>query len=223
MDNRGFWNHRYQTLPELGSGPGSRGYAAAGKNQLIKRTITEHGIRSILDVGCGDLCWLDDEIIHASHYIGLDVADVVIEANARRHHGNPSVEFLIHDISKSPFNRKCDLVVCFDVLIHQIDRTDFDASLRHLIMSISNVGLVSYLTQEGVFGIPQIIEEEERVRFMEDDFKSLMSSLPVDRKSADTAFHAPLPEAISAIFNDVAVEPLAQYRRQTVYIIRKKS
>ena len=62
MDNRSFWDKRYSVAPQLGSGRGSRGYAAVRKNELVRRAIREHKITSILDVGCGDLCWLDGEI-----------------------------------------------------------------------------------------------------------------------------------------------------------------
>lgn len=34
MDNKRFWNERYNTLPELGSGAASRGWAAIVKQEV---------------------------------------------------------------------------------------------------------------------------------------------------------------------------------------------
>ncbi len=47
MDNRSFWDKRYSVAPQLGSGRGSRGYAAIRKNELVRRAIREHKITSI--------------------------------------------------------------------------------------------------------------------------------------------------------------------------------
>ena len=59
MDNRAFWNERYRTLPWLGSGPRLPGHRARQyKASLLRKALLKNDITSVLDVGCGDLCWL---------------------------------------------------------------------------------------------------------------------------------------------------------------------
>jgi hypothetical protein len=37
-------------------------------------------------------------------------------------------------------------LICFDVLVHQIDKARFDYALRNIVSAIRKVALVSYLT-----------------------------------------------------------------------------
>jgi SAM-dependent methyltransferase len=130
--------------PQLGSGRGSRGYAAVRKNELVRRAIREHKITSILDIGCGDLCWLDGEIAEACIYLGCDISEIIIERNfPARHVGVSSPRFTVHDIAADPLTATADLLICFDVLIHQIDKARFDCALRNIVSAIRKVALVS--------------------------------------------------------------------------------
>src|SRR5256885_2024228 len=122
MDSASFWDARYRSFPELGSGPGSHGYAASHKRLLVKSIIKEFGVSSIVDIGCGDLCWLDEEILTCCNYRGVDVSPVAIE---RAKSSYPYLEFAIYDVTGAPLDFKCDLVVSFDVLIHQLEARTF--------------------------------------------------------------------------------------------------
>src|SRR5262249_54758766 len=99
MDNRVFWNERYRSLPSLGSGPGSRAYAAWIKRRLIDATIARHNVRSILDIGCGDLHWFPRQPHADVAYTGVDISEVVVEQNRAK---LPNAEFLVHDIAVQP-------------------------------------------------------------------------------------------------------------------------
>ncbi len=79
MDNASFGDDRYRSFPRLVSGPGPRGYAALYKNRLVKAVIKQFDISSIVDIGCGDLCWLDEEILASCSHVGLDISAVAIE------------------------------------------------------------------------------------------------------------------------------------------------
>jgi hypothetical protein len=54
-DNRSHWNERYATNMELGSGHGSRGEIRDYKRDLITRAMQDHGLNSVIDLGCGDI------------------------------------------------------------------------------------------------------------------------------------------------------------------------
>ena len=147
MDNQAFWNERYRRLPWLGSGPGSRGLAQQYKADLVRVALARN-IHSILDIGCGDLCWLRTkglsvEDLAGVGYMGVDISDVVIARNRDEY-----LRFDVFDLSRDAAPLAADLVLCFDVLLHQTSRELFDACLRNLLACIGNMALVSYRNPE---------------------------------------------------------------------------
>jgi hypothetical protein len=118
-----FWDFRYATHPERGSGLGSRGEHLLAKRALLK----QHGLEdfaSVLDVGCGDLQVLSGLDLHG--YFGIDVSAAAVEkARALR----PDWEFAVHagqDIAAR------EAVVCLDVLIHQREADAYHALVAFL-------------------------------------------------------------------------------------------
>lgn len=226
MDNRSFWNYRYARCPQIGSGPGSRGYAAARKNQIIRRTMQQRNLRSILDIGCGDLCWLDDEITQNYFYIGCDIAEIIVERNTSVRRTSPSSQFFVHDIVSKPLSVTADLVVCFDVLIHQIKRAEFEAALRNILDAINKFGLISYLTPpvDGVFpAMPIPCNESPETLDLDRDLARMIADRPKDLPRGQTAFHGSLPEIINSFSRQLIVEPIGRYREHTIYEIGQVS
>lgn len=222
MDNRSFWNHRYKTFPQIGSGPGSRGYAAVYKNEMIRGTIEKYGIRSILDIGCGDLCWLDDEIMKVCSYVGCDIAESIIERNASVQPAFSSSNFLVHDIVREPLTLTADLVVCFDVLIHQIELPNFRSALRNTLETVSKIGLISYLLPPSKrSSSPPVIPSNEspRARELDAEFAKLIANAPRDVIPGMIAYHGALPDLITDIRTDLLVGLVGKYRAQGVYEI----
>jgi hypothetical protein len=224
VDNRSFWNIRYVTLPQLGSGQGSRGYAAAFKNALIHATIQSEEIHSIFDIGCGDLCWLDDRILKSCNYVGFDISEVVVEKNIASH---PTTRFEHCDITATSIGAIADLVVSFDVLIHQIERPKFLVALMNILAAVGKVGLLSYMTPplpDGSCPTPASLDRTSAspdVIALEDQlFKMLNEELPPDRPAMATTFHGPLPDIIRSLRHDMVVREVGRYRHHTVYEVR---
>ena len=66
--------------------------------RIIKDTINKHGVKSMIDIPCGDANWIFDSYVTDSlpFYLGLDVANVTIEVNSRMrfgHHKNKMFTF----------------------------------------------------------------------------------------------------------------------------------
>jgi hypothetical protein len=229
MDNRSFWNNRYRTFPRVGSGPGSRGYAARKKNLLIRQVIAEFQVQTILDIGCGDMCWMDEEIAAVCQYQGYDIAEVIV---ARNRIAYPALEFAIHDIVTSPIGRIGDLVVCFDLLIHQIDEAGFRAALTHTLAAIGRVGLLSYLAPplpDGSFPPPEephALNADSLMLMREAQYQEILKEmrtrkiLPVP--TADTAFHGVLANRIAELHPDLEVSTAGSYRNHTVYSVKRQ-
>jgi len=224
LDNAEFWNQRYRRFPQLGAGPGSRGYAASYKNALVKQVTIQHNIRSIIDIGCGDLCWLDQELLEGCSYVGLDISTVAIE---RAKAAYPSLRFAVHDVTTQPVGVESDLVVSFDLLIHQIGIWSFRAALGNILAGISKIGLISYLTPPMMDGNPPppatidattaaAAEIESEMQFQQ----MMLEGLPSDYPKAETAFHGPLPVAVAELRPDLEVSIVGRYRYQTMYGIR---
>ncbi|WP_155641007.1 class I SAM-dependent methyltransferase [Burkholderia pseudomultivorans] len=127
FENSLFWNLRYSLFPERGSGVGSR-----GENLLYKRKLLmEEGVEesaSVLDVGCGDL-----EVVKPlklRNYLGLDTSHLAIEA-ARGVRPDWTFAHVDHCRRDAlPFRR--EMVLCFEVLIHQRSEADYRELVRFL-------------------------------------------------------------------------------------------
>jgi 2-polyprenyl-3-methyl-5-hydroxy-6-metoxy-1,4-benzoquinol methylase len=113
FSNKEFWNERYITNPELGSGVGSRGEILEYKRKLIYPYLNYFSEDKILDVGFGDLELMKDG--PNCNYTGFDVSDEAVKiAKLKR----PDWAFYsgeLDELKKESYN----LVMCFDVLIHQ--------------------------------------------------------------------------------------------------------
>jgi SAM-dependent methyltransferase len=211
MDNQRFWNERYQRLPELGSGPGSRAYGAWIKRRLIREVVAKYQIRSILDIGCGDLCWLQEDLISEVAYCGCDISKVIVERNRARF---PQLQFLLHDVASAALPQTAELVVCFDVLIHQIERDAFQRTLRHVLASVSNIGLISYLTPGGL-GAPVLPDTPADVLREEEKLLRFLNAASFPR--AQTAYHGDLIQLISRLAPELRTKAVASYPAQTIY------
>jgi len=139
FDNASFWTERYLGNPGLGSGLGSRAASRALKTALIRHTLEREHSGSVLDIGCGDLASV--AALPLADYTGIDIAETVIEANAVR---RPSWKFLAGDFLKlrDQHRLRADLVLCFDVLIHQHEFAVYEAFVRAIVASCASVALV---------------------------------------------------------------------------------
>ena len=107
------------------SGPGSEGAFAEQKIDLLQDLIERHGVRSILDIGCGDFFWMQRIAGAVDRYHGIDVVEPLIERNRERF-ASKSVTFECVDLTADGARSEVegepfDLVVCFDVIGHLLN------------------------------------------------------------------------------------------------------
>ena len=134
FDNRVFWEMRYQRFPERGSGVGSRGDNITYKRGLL----IEQGVEaaaSVLDIGCGDLEVV--KTLNISNYVGVDQSAKAIEI-ARR--ARPDWQFLEGAATEAS---AAEMVLCFEVLIHQEKKASHDALIKTLADKTQRMLLVS--------------------------------------------------------------------------------
>lgn len=101
-----------ESLSGTGSSLAATGTIRAALPPLFDRL----GVRSVLDVPCGDFNWLRALDWSGIAYIGADVVPDLIERNRARH-GAEGIRFQVIDVLGDDLPR-ADLVLCRDLFIH---------------------------------------------------------------------------------------------------------
>lgn len=216
FDNEAFWNDRYSTDIELGSGVGSRGEIAERKRDLIQQLVDAGAPGSILDVGCGDIAIMR-QVRFEGDYTGIDIADRVLDRNralmpgATFLHGDFPTLAAEHDLS-------ADMVVCLDVLIHQHDAAHYAWFVEALVAATRGFGVIAAYEENPAaefFGEitayhGPITEQLARVGVTD------MKIIDEYRGVAVVLFGAP-NFVESAAPNDIDAETLARWSSLTMY------
>jgi SAM-dependent methyltransferase len=99
---------------ESPSGPGSGLDQTARLQQALPELFHRFGVRTVLDLPCGDGHWMVRIALPGIRYIGADLLPEVVARAAAR---SPDREFLELDLTTSPLPR-ADLLLCRDCLVH---------------------------------------------------------------------------------------------------------
>jgi len=111
--------------PESASGPGSTRERAATFLPDVISLVQSLGVRTLLDVPCGDFNWAAPLADSVDCYIGVDVVPALIAAN-RAQSASPRRRFLCRDMCRQRLPA-ADLVLCRDALVHFSERDIFTA------------------------------------------------------------------------------------------------
>ncbi|MDC7784323.1 hypothetical protein PQJ75_06685 [Rhodoplanes sp. TEM] len=223
FDNRAFWSRRYTTAPWLGSGPGSRGIAAWYKRAIVERVIVERDVRSVLDVGCGDLCWIDpkDNVLDARNirYMGLDIAAPVVALGQARF---PQFEFRVFDLLADDLPDGFDLLICFDVLIHQCGEGQLLLCMDKLVAATNGTALISYSTPGCTEpAMPDLASPDASAleAAFQDEFRTRRERVEAARVRTLGSF----PDLVRQRHPTIGISELGRYRFQTIYELGKST
>jgi SAM-dependent methyltransferase len=115
------------------SGPGSYGCLAEGKAAFLNEFVREHGVRSVIEFGCGDGHQLS--LANYPRYVGLDVSPAAIRMCERRFAGDATMSFFRYDgacfVDRGGWF-SADLAISLDVIYHLVEDAVFEAHMRHL-------------------------------------------------------------------------------------------
>jgi SAM-dependent methyltransferase len=102
---------------ESGSGLGSHPDATASYREILENFITEYGIRSVVDLGCGD--WQSSKLVDWGkvNYIGYDVVKSVIDENIIKY-AAPNISFMHLLPNEMDVMEEADLFIAKEVLQH---------------------------------------------------------------------------------------------------------
>lgn len=110
------YESNHWTGAESPSGPGASLDQTAAIRRLLPPLFSRLGVRTLLDLPCGDFHWMAAVDMGPVAYIGADFLPELIEENTRRY-ARPGREFRELDLLTSPLPA-ADLLLCRDCLVH---------------------------------------------------------------------------------------------------------
>lgn len=99
--------------PDSVSGLGSDFDSTSRLRQMLPELLRDLGVRSLLDIPCGDFHWLSRADLPVERYIGADIVEEIVRRNRQMY----PREFLKLDLCADPLPQ-ADLVLCRDCLVH---------------------------------------------------------------------------------------------------------
>lgn len=111
-----FYETHYWVDDQSRSGGGSNLYATEKIRKAIPGLFLKYGVRSVLDIPCGDFFWFKEMKLDLDRYIGGDIVAPLIASVADKY-TSPSRSFRVTDISKDALP-DCDLILVRDCFIH---------------------------------------------------------------------------------------------------------
>lgn len=114
---------------ESRSGRGSDLDNTEAIRRALPPLLVQLGVRSLLDIPCGDFHWMQHTPLPLERYIGADRVSALIARN-RQLHAAPTRAFILCDVTRDPLPR-CDLVLCRDLLVH-LSYADIRRALRNI-------------------------------------------------------------------------------------------
>lgn len=114
------------------SGHGSGSIQTSVIRLELPKLFSEHKIKSILDVPCGDFFWMKDVEKAGASYIGADVVEEMIEYNNIAF-ASEAIKFIAIDITEDVLPQ-VDLILCRDLFVH-LSFDQIGSALANIIQS----------------------------------------------------------------------------------------
>lgn len=130
-----YWERRYSEGGN--SGPGSSGELARFKADTLNAFVRQHGIRSVIELGCGDGSQLG--LAEYPEYLGFDVSRQAIALCRRRFGNDATKRFGLMD---EYAGETADLALSLDVVFHLVEDAVFVAYMTTLFAAASRFVVV---------------------------------------------------------------------------------
>lgn len=121
MNNKEVFTNIYKTWAwgkdeESRSGPGSSLQQAKESIRQLPIIFEQYGIKTVLDLSCGDFNWMRHVDLSNVTYLGTDIVDELIASNNEKY-AKENVSFKVLDLINDPIP-KHDLLILRDTLFH---------------------------------------------------------------------------------------------------------
>lgn len=124
-----YWEKRYAKGGRSGSG--SLGKVALFKAGFLNELVRRYGIRSVVELGCGD----GDQLAMAEYpvYRGLDIAPTAVAMCRERFAGDQSKRFEVYDPEHFMAEKyAAEMAISLEVIFHLTEENIYRAYMRHL-------------------------------------------------------------------------------------------
>lgn len=111
-----YWNRKSLDSSESRSGRGSKLSSTQAIRGILPIIWEKYGVKSVLDVPCGDFNWMKDVDKMGIEYTGGDIVEEIISRNNSKY-VDKNVSFQALDITKDRIP-KVDMIFCRDCLQH---------------------------------------------------------------------------------------------------------
>ncbi|MEM7076145.1 MAG: class I SAM-dependent methyltransferase [Pseudomonadota bacterium] len=108
------WSERKKGIPR--SGPGSTLAHTETLRQALPDLFRAYNVTSFVDAPCGDWHWMQHVDLTGVSYLGLDIVEDIVTANANSF-ATDTVRFGLADITNDPLPA-ADMIMCRDCLFH---------------------------------------------------------------------------------------------------------
>ena len=132
--------------PETASGSGSSIFNTVAILRELPIVLRDLGVRSMLDIPCGDHHWMRELALDIDEYIGADIVDELVDRNARTF-GYEQKRFCHLDVTRDLLPR-VDLIFCRDCLVH-FSFADISSPLQNMRRSESLYLITTTFTSVG--------------------------------------------------------------------------
>jgi hypothetical protein len=99
------------------SGVGSELAATTRLRHELPVLLRSLGVRTLLDLPCGDFGWMAHTALGDIRYLGADIVPEIVAANTAAHGRSGQVDFVTRDLVSDPLPT-ADLILCRDCLVH---------------------------------------------------------------------------------------------------------
>ena len=143
-----YWERRYAMGGT--SGDGSYGDLAEFKAKVINDFVINKGVRSVIELGCGDGNQLS--LLEISRYIGLDVSETAIGICENKFGGDETKTFRHYSPSDYEGESLGELVLSLDIIFHLVEDEIFNTYMTHLFQMASDWVIIYSSDSEEPFG-----------------------------------------------------------------------
>jgi len=157
-----YWEERYRAGGT--SGAGSYAFLAEFKAEVLNGFVAEHGVRTVIEFGCGDGNQL--RLAKYPSYLGVDVSSSAIERCRQLFAGDPSKSF--RTVAEYAGER-AELVLSLDVIFHLVEDAVFDDYMQRLFAASERYVIVYSSNTASTLGIDNPhVKHREFTRWVDD-------------------------------------------------------
>ncbi|NIM50809.1 MAG: methyltransferase domain-containing protein [Gemmatimonadales bacterium] len=143
-----YWEERYAAGGT--SGPGSSRRFAGFKANVINDFVAQHGIESVMELGCGDGSQL--RLAKYPRYLGLDPSATAVSLCRKAFASDSSKAFkTLHEYG----GEQAELVLSLDVVYHLVEDDAFESHMRALFRAATRYVIVYSSNTDDIPGVEE--------------------------------------------------------------------